>query len=142
MTWEPFAIGGLSIGVLVTIVFALHNVVQQQIKNLQDLSKAESDRLKEDSNKTERRLDDATMKAENRLRDETLKTEVRFAASLQEVEKRNQEKLDSVDLRISIEFKAMCERLEKEMNLQFKEVHSILQRISEETGDSKEEEDQ
>lgn len=75
---NEYIIPGLSLGVTVSIIFAIHGIVQQQIKNLQDRLEQEATRLKENTEKSERRLDDLNRLSEQRLKDETSKAEQRL----------------------------------------------------------------
>ncbi len=60
-------VGGLSVAVIVSIIFSLHGVVKEQLKV-----------LKENSEKVEKRLDNETKKSEERLERETAKVEIRM----------------------------------------------------------------
>lgn len=101
---NEYIIPGLSLGIIVSIVFALHGIVQQQIKNLQERLDQEAIRLKENTEKSERRLDDLNRLAEQRLKDETSKAELRVEVSLKVAEDHRKEQaratVEMLDLKI------------------------------------------
>lgn len=99
-----YLVTGLSVSVLVTVVFALHGVVQQQMKNLQERLEAEAIRLKDNTDKAERRLDDLNRLAELRVKEETTKAEERFDAALTGLERRCIERLVAMEDKLNIKF--------------------------------------
>ena len=72
---ESYIVPGLSIGVLLSVIWALHGITQQQIRNLQERLEQEAIRLKDNTDKAERQLAESTRLAEDRLKGETTKAE-------------------------------------------------------------------
>lgn len=110
---NEYIIPGFSLVVVVSIVFALHGIVQQQIKNLQERLDQEAIRLKENTEKSERRLDDLNKLAEQRLKDETSKAESRVETSLTLSEIHRKDQLRATIETIDLKFLALEDKIKK-----------------------------
>ena len=139
---------GLSVTVIVTIVFALYNVtqgqiksmnagfrgeidkmhgiVQQQLRNLQERLEAEAVRLKDNTDKAERRLDDCTRLAELRLKEETTKAEARLAESFVTAEHRRKEQLTALEEKFTLMVHGVDKGLRSEISLQFVDIQADI----------------
>lgn len=127
-------ISGIGITFILAITFALHRIVQEQIKHLQERLEGEAIRLKDNTDKAEKRLDDSTIKAEERLKEETTKAETRLADSFNIAENRRREQLDALESKLTLRIIDLDSRIKSEMGLQFTEIRGKLRRICDKNG--------
>ncbi len=84
--------GGLSIGTIITVILALHQITAEKIdslqkittdkiENLQERQDQEAQRLRENTNKTESRLGETTLRAATKLKEEADKVREQFLAN-------------------------------------------------------------
>jgi len=110
---SEMVMGGLSLGVIVTIIFALHQVTAEKIDSLQKITvekidslqkiqDKEAERLRENTNKTETRLGETTLRAETKMKEEADKVREQFLAN--------------------------NATIKNEMDIRFREVHARLDR--------------
>src|ERR1035437_1136320 len=69
------------VGVVVTIIFALHQITADKIDNLQARQDQEAELLRENTNKTESRLGETTLRAETKMKEEADKVREQFLAN-------------------------------------------------------------
>ena len=80
------------VGVVVTIIFALHQITAEKIDSLQKITTdkidnlqarqdQEAERLRENTNKTESRLGETTLRAETKMKEEADKVREQFLAN-------------------------------------------------------------
>jgi predicted Holliday junction resolvase-like endonuclease len=80
------------VGIVVTVIFALHQItaekinsldkiVADRINNLQTGWDKEAERLRENTNKTETRLGETTLRAETKMKEEADKVREQFLAN-------------------------------------------------------------
>lgn len=80
------------IGIVITIIFALHQITAEKIDSLQKITTdkidnlqarqdQEAERLRESANKTESRLAETTLRAETKMKEEAEKVREQFLAN-------------------------------------------------------------
>ena len=132
-----FIIPGVSLAFVVAIVWALHGVVQEQIKGLQDRLEQEAVRLKENTDKAEKRIDEMARLSEARLQNETTKAESRLDTALTNADRRKMEHLKSLEEKLTITIAGTDKSLRGEQGLQFAEIRGLIARLEDQVKDRK-----